>query len=187
MPIDTYGIRFSVSDGSAESDLNVPNVYLLYCTLGEFLDGNLKSNELFGSQDWQEIPIIGGIGDDVTDESYKEIGMLYDWFVTNGCDYKKREIDPMDLMGVHEKYVGERILLDIIEELAPKIKQAAKETFGREILMLLGGDIFRPSDIKRIERINGKEAESFLRYHECLVEQERSELEQLLNHFKKIL
>ena len=167
MPQDVYAIHYFINTN--EGFAAVPTLALMYNTLSEIDETGIEPIETcWNIACWylDEFPIIGDNIQD-TDEAEKTMRMLSQWFADNGYDSSKIEKDPID---DYEYTVGYRVLSEMIEAIAPDVKIAAKETFGRDVVLLLGEYSYMPCDMKKIRAMNGEEALPFFAF--C--EEERS-------------
>ena len=164
MPLDVYALYYFIN--AKEGNAKVPTLSLMYNTLSEIGEVGIEPVEAcWNIAFWEtdELPIIGN-NEKTTSESKRTGKMLSEWFSTNGYNSLEIESDPFD--DSFEHTVGYRVLSEIIEEIAPDVKKAAKDHFQRDVVLLLGEYSYMPMDYQRITAMNGVEANAFIEYYE---------------------
>ena len=168
MPLNVYALYYFIN--AKEGSAKVPTLSLMYNTLGEIGKVGIEPVEAcWNIAFWEtgEFPIIGN-NEKTTSESKRTRKMLSEWFSTNGYNSLEIESDPFD--DSFEHTVGYRVLSEVIEEIAPEVKKAAKDHFQRDVVLLLGEYSYMPMDYQRITAMNGVEANAFIEYYEKMEE-----------------
>ncbi|MBE6576628.1 MAG: hypothetical protein E7653_00645 [Ruminococcaceae bacterium] len=167
MPKDVYVLYYFINTN--EGTAKVPTLSLMYNTLSELGENGIEPNEIswnFACWNIEELPMIG---DNINDskEAEKSILMLSEWFESNGYDSSMIIKDPLD--GYFEMTKAYFVLSEIIEKIAPEVKEVARNRFNREVVLLLGEYSYIPTDIMRIAAMNGIEAQPFITYCEDML------------------
>ena len=178
MPQDVYALYFFINTN--EGFNAIPTLALMYNTLSELNESHITpTEECWNIAFWMidEIPLIGNNVED-TPIAQKSTKMLSEWFSDNGYNVSTKELDPLD--NCIEYTTGYRVISEIIEEIAPKVKAFFKQKFNNDVVLLFGEYSFMPSDIKKITSINGTDANIFLEYYENSI----NETEKIIEEFK---
>ena len=166
LPRDIYVLHFLIHVDEERKD--IPTLSLCFNTLSELTNGEIDfSEECWNVACWKtdEIPIIGN-NFRITAEALETTKMLTEWFAVNDCDYSKIEKDPLD--EYYEYTTGYRVLSEMIQSITPEVKTMLRNINGFNVICLVGDFSFVPSDIERINSMNGDEIMPFVRYYqEC--------------------